>query len=196
MKNLPVTIKLILLLFYLNLAGCSGCKNSLSDINQLPPVTQDGANTFGAIVNGKVWVPAGSNGTPNLSVNYDPGYAYGTLNVGAYRRTDTVENDVTVLGFALDSLNNYQMPQSFALKPNSNIASDYDQYPCVYAADDSSTKSSGSVTISKLDTVARIISGTFSGVLIKGGCDTIRIKECCQINVLSPWLLMMTNTKD
>ncbi len=177
MKNLSATKKLLLLLFYLHLAGCSGCKDSLSNINQLPPITQDGANTFGAIVNGKVWVPSGFNGTPNLQYNYDPGYAYGTLNVGAYRRTDTVENDVTNLGFALDSLNNYQMPHSFALKPNSNMAFDYDQYPCVYAAEDSGTKSSGSITISKLDTTAGIISGTFSGVLIRAGCDTITITE-------------------
>jgi hypothetical protein len=168
MENLPAMKNLLLLLFYLNLAGCSGCKDSLSDINQLPPITQDGANTFGAIVNGKVWVPAGFNGTPNLQYNYDPGYAFGTLNVGAYRRTDTIENDVTDLGFAL---------HSFALKPNSNIAFDYDRYPCVYAAEDSSTKSSGSITISKLDTAARIVSGTFSGVLIKAGCDTITITE-------------------
>jgi hypothetical protein len=177
MENLPAVKKLLLLLFYLQLVGCSGCKDSLSDINQLPPVTQDGANTFGAIVNGKVWVPAGFNGTPNLQYNYDPGYAYGTLNVGAYRRTDSVENDVTDLGFALDSLNNCTIPHSFALKPNSNIAFDYTRYPCVYAAEDSSTKSSGSVTISKLDTVARIVSGTFSGILIKAGCDTITITD-------------------
>lgn len=178
MENLLDMKKLLLLLFYLNLVGCKGCKDKLQpDVNQLPPITQDGANTFGAIVNGKAWVPAGFNGTPNLSVNYDPGYAYGTLYVGAYRRTDTIENDATVLGFALDSLNNYQIPHSFALKPNSNVAFDYDQYPCVYAAEDSSTQSSGSITISKLDTAARIVSGTFSGVLIKAGCDTITITE-------------------
>lgn len=178
MENLPAMKRLLLLLFYLTLVGCNGCKDSVqTDINQLPAITQDGANTFGAIVNGKVWVPAGFNGTPNLQYNYDPGYAYGTLNVGAYRHTDTIVNDYTLLGFAFDSLNNYQIPHSFALKPNSNVAFDYDQYPCVYAAEDSSTQSSGSITITKLDTAARIVSGTFSGVLIKAGCDTITITD-------------------
>jgi hypothetical protein len=57
MEILPAVKKLLLLLFYLHLVGCSGCKDSLQpDINQLSPITQDGANTFGAIVNGKVWV--------------------------------------------------------------------------------------------------------------------------------------------
>ena len=49
MGNLPAMKRLLLLSFYLNLLGCNGCKDLMQqDINQLPPITQDGANTFGA----------------------------------------------------------------------------------------------------------------------------------------------------
>ena len=170
--------KLLLLLFYLNLVGCKGCKDLLHpDINQLPPITQDGANTFGAIVNGKVWVPAGYyNGSFNQTVSYYPGNGQGALNVTCYRVTDTISSDVTFLRIGLDSLEDYKMPHTFVLKPNGNAWLGYSQY-CLYDSIDSSTKSSGSVTISKLDTATGILSGTFSGVLIKAGCDTITITD-------------------
>jgi hypothetical protein len=170
--------KLLLLLFYINLVGCKGCKDLLHpDINQLPPITQDGANTFGAIVNGKVWVPAGYiNGSFNMHVYDVPLYPPGAFDVACYRQTDTIKSDNTYLGFTIDSMYNYPIPHTFALNTNSNISLDYSQY-CSYESSDSSTKSSGTFTISKLDTAAGIISGTFSGVLIKAGCDTITITD-------------------
>jgi hypothetical protein len=176
-KFLPAK-KLLLLLFYLNLVGCKGCKDSLQpDINQLPPITQDGANTFGAIVNGKVWVPAGYiNGSFNMMVSYYPGSYQGTLDVACYRQTDTISSDNTHLGFYLDSLENYKMPHTFILRPFGNVGFEYIQY-CLYDSSDSTTQSSGSVTVSKLDTVAGIISGIFSVVLIRAGCDTINITD-------------------
>ncbi|MCW3074373.1 MAG: hypothetical protein JWP69_1442 [Flaviaesturariibacter sp.] len=42
------------------------CKKD-KDNDKLPPITQNGANTFGCLVNGKVWLPKGysTNGAPN-----------------------------------------------------------------------------------------------------------------------------------
>jgi hypothetical protein len=175
---LPAGKNLLLLLFYLNLVGCKGCKDSLHpDINQLPPITQNGANTFGAIVNGKVWVPAGYyNGSFNQTVYYDPINGQGALNVTCYRVTDTVSSDVIFLRLGLDSLANYKMPHTFVLKPNGNAWLGYSQN-CLYDSIDSSTKSSGSVTVSNLDTTTGIVSGVFSGILIRAGCDTITISD-------------------
>ena len=54
MKNLY--LKTVLFLFALTLVNCT----KSDDQDQLPPITQTGANTFGAIVDGKVFVPKDS----------------------------------------------------------------------------------------------------------------------------------------
>jgi len=122
-----------------------------------------------------VWVPAGSNGTSNLEIYYDPGYAAGTLDISGYRITDTVLDDRTYIGLGADSLNNYTMPHTFVVQPNSNTWLGFVQYPCDIGSTDSNTESSGSITITKLDLAHSIISGTFLGTLIKPGCDPITI---------------------
>jgi hypothetical protein len=148
------------------------------DINQLPPVTQVGANTFGAIVNGKVWVPAGYyNGSFNQTIYYSKIDGLGALNVVCYRVTDTINSDVTFLELSIDSLENYKIPYTFVLNSNGNVGFEYIKQYCLYNSYESTTKSSGSVTVSKLDTTAGIISGTFSGVLIRATCDTITITD-------------------
>src|SRR5256885_12886567 len=52
---------------------CSCC-NSVSPSETLPAATQTGANTFGCLVNGKVWLPKGNVGTSNMSPSYDPNF--------------------------------------------------------------------------------------------------------------------------
>lgn len=54
---------------------------------QLPPTTQEGKNTCGFLVNGKVWLPQGKVGnySPNLKWWYDPGYRNGTFNINGFR---------------------------------------------------------------------------------------------------------------
>ncbi len=69
------------------------------------------------------------------------------------------------------------MPHTFILRQNSNLDLGYSQYPCVYDFADSTVKGSASITISKLDKSAGIVSGTFSAVFIKEGCDTISITD-------------------
>ncbi len=50
-------------------AGCE--KEKPAPIDQLPPATQTGANTFGCLVNGEVFKPSGSPlGGPVLSASY------------------------------------------------------------------------------------------------------------------------------
>ena len=68
--------KIITVILLSTLLGAS-CKktNTPSPTDQLPPTTQTGANTFGCLVNGKVYVPKGSSGTgsPNPKTIYDIG---------------------------------------------------------------------------------------------------------------------------
>ena len=65
----------ILLLFvFLSFGGCKKHKTNNS-VDQLPPETETGANTFGCLVNGKVFIPKGYSGTgkPNPDKIFDIG---------------------------------------------------------------------------------------------------------------------------
>lgn len=71
MKNLILT-----LVFALAFLGCDRNSGENEYNPQLPPITQTGANTFGAIINGKVMVPRNSIGyVPPGSDHYAVSYA-------------------------------------------------------------------------------------------------------------------------
>jgi hypothetical protein len=56
----------------------ASCKKEKKGIDGLPPATQTGANTFGCLVNGVLFIPKGnSSGTTFKQVNY--GYEGGIL---------------------------------------------------------------------------------------------------------------------
>ena len=52
----------LLIVFTFLLLIASSCKKE-SNKDKLPPATQTGENTFGCLVNGKVFVPKGYDGT-------------------------------------------------------------------------------------------------------------------------------------
>lgn len=57
------------LLLLAALLGLSQCKKHDPDpVDQLPPATQTGANTFGCLLNGQLWTPSGNNSVPNYQV--------------------------------------------------------------------------------------------------------------------------------
>ncbi|MEM1406715.1 MAG: hypothetical protein AAGG59_08075 [Bacteroidota bacterium] len=70
-----LTVGIVLALF--TSAGCSDDEpNSQEPIDQLPPATQEGRNTFGCLVNEEVWVT-------QTSVNARAVYQGGFLQIGA-----------------------------------------------------------------------------------------------------------------
>ena len=69
----------------------ASCKKEHEDT--LPPATQTGAGTFGCKINGKIFIPKGSNGngTPNPKVQYDldlNGQPYLSIGAGDYNTPD------------------------------------------------------------------------------------------------------------
>ena len=82
-----------------------GChKNNPSPLDRLPPATQTGQYTFGCLLNGQSWTPLGFDGSSNYSVVYDPTYKLGTLNIAAYRYTDSNSNSNQTIGIFSDSM--------------------------------------------------------------------------------------------
>ena len=74
---------LLFILFFFNGSKC--IKSNLSAPSVLPPITQEGKNTFGCLVNGKVWVPffpcygTGINSVEALSCNIGPLFSDSSL---------------------------------------------------------------------------------------------------------------------
>lgn len=63
------------------------CKKDNQDPNkeQLPAITQTGANTFGFLLNGEVYLPTKSFFHPDFDLSYDPAYNGGALSIVANR---------------------------------------------------------------------------------------------------------------
>jgi hypothetical protein len=147
-----------------------------NDIPGLPPATQTGANTLGFLLNGVPWVPAGNNGTANLSIDFDQGINNGGMGIAAYR--GIAVNNVEYFGIGIiDSLNFKSSPFDLLLGNRSLFRCRFERNSCDYLSIDTLIKASGSLTISKLDRIQNIIAGTFYATLIKSGCDTIRLTE-------------------
>ena len=136
----------------------------------LPAVTQEGNNTFGCLVNGKVWVPEGYDGTRNLDLSYDPTYAEGAFNLHAYKILDGVrEEDIVIYASGVKGKGDYN------LNVDSSAAIFYNS-KCGYDRDENVSRE-GVLTITYFDLSKAIISGTFEFTLTKPGCDTIRVTE-------------------
>ena len=144
-----------------------------NDIPGLPPATQVGANTFGCLVNGVPWVPQGSNGTNNLSIDYDPGFNNGIFNIAA-RNFLSVNGERIVIGIR-DSLNFIIPPKKYHLS-NSSLFRAIFMSRCITESWISDVQVfSGSLTINTLNRQLNIIAGTFEFHMTKDFCDTIKI---------------------
>jgi hypothetical protein len=171
MTKLPPALLLAALL------GLSQCKKKdPAPVDQLPPATQTGANTFGCLVNGQVWTPKGSDGTSNYSISYDSGLNGGIFNLQTYRYPDASNYFQSI---ALDVTSNLQVGNySFRSPQRTRAVFNDTKTNCYWSSRDSATTyRRGTLTITRLDRQAGIISGTFDFTLYKPGCDSIRVTQ-------------------
>ena len=172
--------KLLLYLCLATLTQCSKCKNDpapADPASQLPPATQTGANTFGCLVDGKPYTPKGSTGTSNFNVMYDPVLNGGDLIIAADRIEGSRQWYITILAAPVTTIGKL----SFS-RPNGACKALYADTPApsacnlIYSDRDVSYRS-GQLEITRFDTRARIVSGTFNFKLLQAGCDTLRITQ-------------------
>lgn len=153
MKNIIVIATLMLLC-------AASCKKDKASEDQLPPATQSGANTFGCLVNGKVFEPKGYDGTgrPNPHVQYDydlNGQPYLTIDVLHYLNGNS--NGNLYIGFGnLTHTGAYLVPIDFTFLVGWNILGNCNTPPF-----DSTLQRWGSGVITKLDIPNQIIAGHF-----------------------------------
>jgi hypothetical protein len=143
--------------------------------NQLPPATQTGANTFGCLVNGQAYLPAGRVGLgSNYSVSYDPTFNGGSLAVRTYNVVKQKSKYLVLGGSSINKVGTYLFGSSQDI--GAFFTDDDRSIPCDdYDSNSTNTFSKGTLTITRLDLQAGVVAGTFNLLLTKPGCDTLRI---------------------
>ena len=178
MKNL------ILLLAIAFLTAC--CSNGDSDnadpISKLPSATQTGANTAGCLVNGQVFLPKGSNQFgPTLSCFYqqDQGTYHFGLNISD--KTNGIKSvNLSLNPLQLTVNNTYLLSE--IINGQFNYASNFAEF-IIYSDTFSDNRfttnivKQGTVTITKLDTQQKIISGLFWYDAINQQGEVVQIRE-------------------
>lgn len=170
MNKRPATLLLAALL------GLSQChkKDDPKPEDQLPPATQTGANTFGCLLNGQPWTPQGYNGTSNYSVSYDSGLNGGIFDLLTYRYPDKTNK---IQSISLNILSNCQVG-IYPITTSQRVRAVYQdtKNQCYWSnLDNSVTYRRGTLTITRLDLQAGVVSGTFAFTFYKPGCDSIRV---------------------
>ncbi len=176
MKTLRLLSLLFSSLFFIT--ACKKHNNHPTDKNGLPAATQTGAHTLGFLLNGEPWVPAGNNGSPRLTDDYDPLYNKGVMSITAYRIFSETDQEFFNFGVT-DSMNFVKTPKIYTLSHSSLFNVYYSSVIKkveLYSTDDT-TYCSGSMTLTKFDLTNHIISGTFTITMASPHTDTIRITD-------------------
>lgn len=170
MKYLPLFAFLLLIL-----TSSSNCKKGGLFGDKLPAATQEGKNTCGFLVNGKVWL-AVRGGFDYVSCYYDETYNGGTFNIHGVKYeagSNSKHTSFGIGGFNIKSAGVYKLNVN-ADKVASFTTSD----PfCMYQWYDTIPNHNAFLNITKLDKINRIVSGTFEFTLKRDGFGTILVTQ-------------------
>lgn len=171
---------LIYILSFISLAACSKDDNNENQQDQLPPITQTGANTAGCIINGKVLIPKNGSqaigGAPLYGMNVNAGINFSEPIIGddywqleiANKRDPNSAGIVLWIKDMQQGIGNYPINQSngelYADGPNNNqvIAGIKENgVQKTYW----SGNNAGTITITRFDYLNGIRSGIFNVTL-------------------------------
>jgi hypothetical protein len=166
-KALLLLMPLILLL--------TNCKKSGVSPDGLPAITQTGANTFGAKVNGKVFLPrANFGGASKLTVSYNKGQSL-QISGSDNKANPLISIDFGAGGLTLNSGDVLPLKSFDASGDGIGV-----QYVLIDGNVDNYTVVSGTpgkITILKLDEANRIISATFSFEAVNKTGDKVSVTD-------------------
>lgn len=156
---MKVGILLLLPLCFLLLSN--SCSKSKSE-DKLPPTTQTGANTFGCLIDGKVWIPTGGGIGSGINATRGGFFqdAAGKLNI--YIAANSYNDGVEIYLKHITSTGTFYLNSNTGVKPNVIFPESYGVYFIdgqeEYVTDFTHT---GTVNISYADTTKGIVAGTF-----------------------------------
>lgn len=179
MKNAFLLI-FSLLLITLTTSKCKKDKSN-NPVDQLPPATQIGANTFGCLVDGKVFLPKGPSLNPILTSYYQ--YIYYPSPTGfAFQvaaRDNSQSSILNTVNILCDSVKlvegktyNLQEPTRGNSRGNYRhfINSSWDNF-LTYSP------MSGQLLLTKFDEMNQIASGTFWFNAVDANGDTVHVTD-------------------
>ena len=170
------------------LLGLTTCKKDDTDPNGLPAATQEGKNTAGFLLDGKPWLPKNSP----LNAGQSPvGVSWGYRSISGKRPLQLSFNryrsdsDDTGLNFHFSDI---RRSGTFRLDQDTDpfIVTGSEPPYAVYTIYDPTPKrrfytgsaAKGQIIISRFDTVARVVAGTFAAkVKEDGGPDSLTITQ-------------------
>jgi hypothetical protein len=160
----------------------SGCrKYSLEkELDNLPPITQTGARSFGCLINGKAWVPKGPlfERRPNFYIVLDPSYAEGDLSIRTYRIDNDIREDLTINSDSVRTTGTYLINDTGNTRVIfSKKIYNTDNWLCSIDYDGNYSRK-GYLKITRYDLNAGVISGEFEMNMVNKNCgfgDTIKI---------------------
>ena len=147
---------ILLLLIITTLSCCNKDDDTpIIPIQQLPPATQTGANTVGCLLDGKAFLPGNFNNSTNCFYQFVNGEYYFAL---ALSKRD-VDNNIIGIDVGTNAKQIFQNEtyELIEFAPN-NASAAY-----IYGTFENSTNNihKGELTITKLDEINNIVSGTF-----------------------------------
>lgn len=166
---------LLLLTITLTLSCCDKDDAPNNPIDQLPPATQTGANTAGALVNGDIFLPFGNISGGNLNLFYTDGLNFG-LSIGEKRNNILKNINITSLNESLEVGQTYSL---LDFEDNSKYGLfSIDVFsppsPNFYQT---TTNIKGELTITNHDFNNATISGTFWFDAINSDGEIIEVRE-------------------
>jgi hypothetical protein len=160
-------INLLLLCFTIILCSSQCKKTNNPPADQLPPITQTGANTFGCLINGNVWLPKGYDGRfLNSRITIDPSYVDGDLTVRVYRIEDGKKVSMSLTSDSIKSTGTYLIKSpsraSFILLKSANDGSvSYCNASATNYNNNNPYNINGYIKVTRYDLTNRIFSGEF-----------------------------------
>src|SRR5579875_852549 len=158
-------------------------KDNQNPIDQLPTATQTGANTFGCLVNGQVFLPKGLNfGGPRLNASYI--YSNTSTLKGYFFNVTAIENNgdkgAKSVGINSDSLA-IKQGQKYILKNSPNKGEIHGSFGTSVnvISDEFTTQGNyqGEVYFSKFDEINGIVSGTFWFDAVNSKGEKVEVRE-------------------
>jgi hypothetical protein len=166
-SNKTFTLNLLTICFTVAMIT-SSCKRDFRSLNvneqeELPPATQEGKNTFGCLINGKVWVSARApySFTTNGQFIYGIYPSEGRVLIMARKLNIKPTEDIVLNSNNITSVGSYKLFLDQSASPGST--SYYDGNLRYLISDTINSN----LTITKYDTINQIISGTFYFNFIK-----------------------------
>jgi hypothetical protein len=162
-------IRIIHFLIFLLFSGCmQNCEQNepvpKTELDKLPPPTQEGKRTFGCLVNGEAWVPKSFT---YINAYYQEGVLFIGVGVKSQGMTLSLRDQQDQLGETTYTLTNPPFQ-------NAKFTDSSGEKICWYDAENTLN---GTLTITFLDMKKYIIAGTFEFTTVTENCDTIRVTD-------------------